>query len=317
MTHPSPANPQQPDEMPQHSPVGSEPSAPPQYSPAPVGSEPSTLPQYPHPPAPPQYQSPPLPPMAQPPGGNSERPKTIGILALIFGGAALLFGLIPLAGIFIGGLFGTAAIVLGIIGILKSHKIMSIVGIVLAVIGAMLSLVITSSVVDDAADDIEAATVEDDANAGDGENAPDAVAEAEDEAAEPEMAGVGDTVTDGDFEFTVGGFEQGVAEIGSEFLNEKAQGEFVIIDLTVKNTGSEAAYFSDSDQKLFDTDGNEYSANSAAGIYLEDNDVWLTEINPGNQVEGKIVFDVPAGTSLASLELHDSFLSGGVAVSLQ
>lgn len=296
MTYPSPVDPQRPDEVPPPPPVGSEPPAPPQY-----------------PPAPPPYPPAPLPPMAQPPGGSGDRPKTMGVLALVFGAAALLFGLIPLAGIFIGGLFGTASIVLGIIGILKSHKIMSIIGIVLSVVGAIISFSIFGSVAEDVAD-IEAVTssapAEEDTDAAASEDAGD-------EPAEPEIAGVGDTVADGDFEFTVAGFEQGVAEVGSEFLNEQAQGEFVIIELTVKNTGSEAAYFSDSDQKLFDVDGNEYSTNSAAGMYMEDNDVWLTEINPGNQVEGKIVFDVPAGTKLATLELHDSMFSGGVEVSLK
>ncbi|MDN3238785.1 DUF4352 domain-containing protein [Glycomyces tritici] len=297
MTHPSPVDPQQPNEVPPPPSAGSEPPAPSQYSP------------------PQQYTPTPFPPTAQPPVGGAARSKTIGLLSLIFGGAALLFGLIPVAGIFIGGLFGTAAIVLGIIGILKSHKIMSIIGIVLSVLGAILSFSITNSVADDLESTLEAEASE--SPRGEAESDAAASEEGGGEAAEPEAAGVGDTVADGDFEFTVGGFEQGVAEVGNEYLNEQAQGEFVIIDLTVKNIGSEAAYFSDSDQKLFDADGNEYSANSTAGIYLEDNEVWLTEINPGNQVEGKIVFDVPAGTELASLQLHDSMFSGGIEVSLK
>ncbi|MFC3491351.1 DUF4352 domain-containing protein [Glycomyces rhizosphaerae] len=130
-------------------------------------------------------------------------------------------------------------------------------------------------------------------------------------------AGVGEPVRDGNFEFTVGDVEQGETTIGDDILSEEAQGEFVIIDLTVKNIGDEAGTFFDSDQKLFDTDGNEYSASSEAGLLLEGNDVWLTEINPGNQVEGKIVFDIPTGTTPATLELHDSAFSGGVEVSLE
>jgi hypothetical protein len=290
MTTPSPVEPQRPEEVSEQPPTGAVPSALPPDAPVP--------PQY----APVQY------PPTTPPAGQ-ERPKTIGVLALVFGSAALLFGLIPVAGIFIGGLFGTAALVLGIIGIIKSHKIMSIIGLVLTVVATILSFAITSAVADDVADDIEAGL-----ESGAPEAASDAAA---DDAAEPEIAGVGETVTDGTFEFTVSGFEQGVAEVGTEFMNEQAQGEFVIVELVVKNTGSEASYFSDGDQLLFDVDGNEYSANSTAGLLLEDNDIWLTEINPGNQVEGKIVFDVPAGTELAKMELHESLFSGGVEVSLQ
>jgi hypothetical protein len=75
-----------------------------------------------------------------PSAGNS---KTISVLALVFGGLALLFSLIPVAGIFIGGLFGIAAIVLGIIGIFKSHKLFAIIGIALAVVGLIVAVIIT------------------------------------------------------------------------------------------------------------------------------------------------------------------------------
>ncbi|WP_205324099.1 IgG-binding virulence factor TspB family protein [Glycomyces sp. YM15] len=70
------------------------------------------------------------------------------MLAVVFGGAALLFGLIPFAGLFIGGLFAVAAIVLGIIGILKSHKVMAIIGISLAALGMIISGAITGATFD-------------------------------------------------------------------------------------------------------------------------------------------------------------------------
>jgi hypothetical protein len=72
----------------------------------------------------------------------------MSILALVFGGVALLLGLIPLVGVFFALLFGIAAIVLGIIGALKSHRIMAVIGIALAVIGVVISLVIASATAD-------------------------------------------------------------------------------------------------------------------------------------------------------------------------
>ncbi|MCH7231192.1 hypothetical protein L0U85_10060 [Glycomyces sp. L485] len=94
--------------------------------------------------------SPPPPPGPQPyygpPQGATGPPKTISILAVVFGAAALLFGLIPVAGIFIGGLFGLAAIVLGVIGILKSHRLMAIIGIALAVLGLIIATIISVQV---------------------------------------------------------------------------------------------------------------------------------------------------------------------------
>lgn len=132
-----------------------------------------------------------------------------------------------------------------------------------------------------------------------------------------DVAGIGDPVRDGKFEFTVGDVECGVDSVGNEFLGEQAQGQFCLVTVDVTNIGDEPQTFSDSDQKAFTAEGVEYSTNSAASIYANENDsVFFNEINPGNKITGVLVFDVPADVQLASLELHDSFLSGGVTVAL-
>jgi hypothetical protein len=163
--------------------------------------------------------------------------------------------------------------------------------------------------------------------------AADDVAEATDQAAEqPEVPktekktakpedkapGLNQPARDGKFEFTVTKVKCGVAKVGSSLLNEKAQGQFCLIDVRVKNIGKEAQYFADSEQKAFDAEKVEYSVDSAAAIYANDEQqVLFEEINPGNTVKGKLVFDIPKGTALTSLELHDSAFSGGVTVSLK
>lgn len=129
-------------------------------------------------------------------------------------------------------------------------------------------------------------------------------------------AGVGTAVRDGQFEFTVTKVEKNVASVGSEYLNEKAQGKYVILHVTVKNIGEKAQLLSDSSQKVRDGSGREFSTDTTAGIYLEDNKVFFNEINPGNAVKGKLVFDMPKGATPATVELHDSPFSDGVSVSL-
>ncbi|WP_205326223.1 DUF4190 domain-containing protein [Glycomyces sp. YM15] len=132
-----------------------EPNEPPSYE-APPGpfqpNEPNEPPSYEAPPGPPPYYPPPPGPPAGGPGAPS---KTIAILALVFGGAALLFGFIPVAGIFIGGLFAVTGIVLGIVGIFKSHRLMSIIGIGLAVLGLIVTVIVTIAVGKAAEDIIE------------------------------------------------------------------------------------------------------------------------------------------------------------------
>jgi hypothetical protein len=129
--------------------------------------------------------------------------------------------------------------------------------------------------------------------------------------------GMGDPVRDGKFEFTVTKLDCSKSRVGSEFLNETAQGKFCIISVTVKNIGKEAQTFDGSSQKAYDADGTEFSNDTGAEIYAnEGSPTFLQEINPGNQVKGKLIFDVPKSTKLTSIELHDSMFSGGVKVSL-
>ncbi|HWS33463.1 MAG TPA: DUF4352 domain-containing protein [Actinoplanes sp.] len=138
------------------------------------------------------------------------------------------------------------------------------------------------------------------------------------EKAADKTPGIGDAVRDGKFQFTVGKVKCGVGKVGSSYLNTKAQGQFCLIDVTVENIGKQAQAFLDSVQKAYDAKEVEYSVDSSAAIYAnDDQQVLFEEINPGNSVKGRLVFDIPKGTELTALELHDSMFSGGVTVSLR
>ncbi|BCJ53581.1 Mpr protein [Actinoplanes sp. NBRC 14428] len=139
------------------------------------------------------------------------------------------------------------------------------------------------------------------------------------EAKKPEKKapGLGDPVRDGKFEFTVTKLDCSKSKVGSAYLNKKAQGKFCLVSVTVKNIGKEAQLFDGSSQKAMDAAGTEYSNDGAAELYAnEDTSTFLNEINPGNTVKGKLIFDVPKATKLTELELHDSPFSGGVEVKL-
>jgi hypothetical protein len=130
--------------------------------------------------------------------------------------------------------------------------------------------------------------------------------------------GLGDPVRDGKFEFTVTEVECGQTSVGQGGLTQTAQGQFCLVSVTVKNIGDEPQTMSDGNQKGIGSNGSEYATDSVAGMYLnqENADLWLSQINPGNQVTGVLVFDVPGDVTLRSLKLHDSLFSGGVTVNL-
>jgi len=103
------------------------------------------------------------------------------------------------------------------------------------------------------------------------------------------------TARDGRFEVTVSKMECGISKIGDKYLNRTAQGQFCKVSVSVKNIGNEAKLFTDSNQYGFNTAGQKFEVvDSAASIYLgDDSKSFLENINPGNGVNGVIIFDIP------------------------
>ena len=129
--------------------------------------------------------------------------------------------------------------------------------------------------------------------------------------------GIGREYRDGKFAFTVTKVRKGVRRVGDQYFGRTAQGQYVLVYVKVHNIGDEARTFDSGSQKLKDTKRREFSADGEATIAMGDQSkAFLEDINPGNGVHGILVFDVPKGIQLKSLELHDSPFSGGVTVPL-
>jgi hypothetical protein len=133
----------------------------------------------------------------------------------------------------------------------------------------------------------------------------------------PKTPGLNQAVRDGDFTFTVSKVEYSSEPIGSEYLNTKPQGQFVIVHMTIANHGKEAGSFFGDNQYALDSKGRQFSADTEAAIYLEESESLYEEINPGNKLSGVVIFDVPKGTKIQQLELHDSAFSDGVTVTVR
>lgn len=132
------------------------------------------------------------------------------------------------------------------------------------------------------------------------------------------VAKVGEVAKDGKFEFTVSSVECGKTSVGTnEYLTKTAQGQYCLLNISVKNIGDEAQSLLSSNQYLLNAGGQKYSADDVATMYNTPNGTsWYNDINPGNSVTGAIVFDVPKDQTPTTAELHDSAFSGGVKVSL-
>ena len=118
----------------------------------------------------------------------------------------------------------------------------------------------------------------------------------------------------GDFAYVVHRVEVTDVLADPEFpdRNVTAAGRFVVVKMTVTNVGNEPQTFFASFNTL--SDGSTvYQSDDEAWIYLGNT---LADLNPGDSVDTAVVFDVPRGTDVESIELHDGPFSDGVTVGL-
>jgi len=129
---------------------------------------------------------------------------------------------------------------------------------------------------------------------------------------------LGQSVRDGRFAFTVTSSARFSKTITSRNgTTEKAQGVFVIVRADVTNIGYEPAILTATDQFLISDKGQRFATSPAISALAGAETIFLEDINPGHTVNGApMLFDVPAGVMITSIELHDSVSSTGVKVKL-
>lgn len=243
------------------------------------------------------------PPPPQPKNG-------LGTAALVLGIVAAVFSFIPVVGIFLAIPLGILALIFGGIGMFRafrgsaSNKGVAISGTALGIAAFVMTGVMTAAVFGGGASpDPQLAT-----DSGSGQQTQQA-----------DVAGVGDPVTDANLTFTVTGVDTTQA-IGDSMVSSEAQGEYLIVNLTVENTGDESATFNAGpSQVALDSEGNKYETSQDAMMSSssEDMNSFLQPINPGNSVEGRLVFDVPENTEIVKVRLQGGTFSSGAEVSLK
>ncbi|MET0478691.1 MAG: serine/threonine-protein kinase [Actinomycetota bacterium] len=129
-------------------------------------------------------------------------------------------------------------------------------------------------------------------------------------------AGLGEPVRDGQFEFVVRSVDCGARLVGEGVGRKPALGQFCLVGLRVENTGGEGRTFGGGQQYLFDDVGKRHDPDLDAIFREGDGQLLSTHLNPGQRLEGTLIYDVPDPVRLARVELHDGPFSGGVSVEL-
>jgi hypothetical protein len=94
------------------------------------------------------------------------------------------------------------------------------------------------------------------------------------------------------YQFVVTKIRCGVKRVGDQYLNDKAQGQFCLVGLRIKNVSKKPIDYSSENQALVDTKGRSYSPDDSAWLYVEGSELPFGEINPGNTMRTTVPFDV-------------------------
>ena len=114
-------------------------------------------------------------------------------------------------------------------------------------------------------------------------------------------SGSGPQGTDAGLTFAVTGVETAPSVQSQDApVEQTAQGEYLIVHLTVLNSGDQPGTFVGTFQKL-KAGGTTYSIDDVATAYLNGT---VAQLNPGDTSDLAIAFDVPPGTAPESLEAH-------------
>jgi hypothetical protein len=134
----------------------------------------------------------------------------------------------------------------------------------------------------------------------------------------PPNATIGKSVRDGKFAFVVTSIQKSSRTITDRLgATETAQGVFVIIRIDVTNIGDQARTLNATDQYVVNDKGQRFATSSAISSVNGAETILVEKINPGRTVtNAPLLFDVPAGTTIASIELHDALSSTGAKVRL-
>lgn len=136
----------------------------------------------------------------------------------------------------------------------------------------------------------------------------------------PKIAGLNETVQDGDLAFTVTSVEK-VKTLGNQYSKKSAQGTFYVIAMKVENKGKKTATFDSSMAKVKDAEGREFERSidgqTAKSMSEGKTDMFLQQIQPSLSVLGDLVFDLPEGMKSPTILLKGSMFNKGVEVKLE
>lgn len=119
-----------------------------------------------------------------------------------------------------------------------------------------------------------------------------------------QAAPIGETVEAGDVAWTVNNAQR-TTELSA--FGESKQGNFIVVDLTFINNGSEAVTLDSASLAIIDNQNRTHQTDPDASLYVPTNqDLFLNQVNPGVTKQGRAIFDVAPDAQGLILEAGDT-----------
>jgi hypothetical protein len=128
--------------------------------------------------------------------------------------------------------------------------------------------------------------------------------------AAPPPAELGSEVRDGRLAFVV-------SKVGppEHWFGQPPAGEWIMAEVSVRNVGDGPQAFSVGNVALVDSEGREY-APTVPPSFAGHVGAFMVDLNPGFDTSAQVMFDVPPGTAVSQVELHDVASSAGARVAV-
>ena len=129
--------------------------------------------------------------------------------------------------------------------------------------------------------------------------------------AEQKTGKIDETISVGNFSYKVQKAEQ-AQSVGNQYIKHDAPGVYEVVSLTLRNNDKESRYADSNMFKLMDNQGRSFvvstEATSAYSIANDNQyDLFLKQANPGLEINGVLIFDIPQDASGLKLEVSGGF----------
>lgn len=129
--------------------------------------------------------------------------------------------------------------------------------------------------------------------------------------AEEKTGKINETISVGNFSYIVQKAEQ-AQSVGNQYINHDASGVYEIISLTLRNNDKESRYADSNMFKLIDDQDRSFvvSTEATSAYSIANNnqyDLFLKQVNPGLEIDGVLIFDIPKDAKGLKLETSGGF----------